>query len=191
MIFVNSMGDLFHRDVPTDFIQDVFSVMKRAPQHIFQVLTKRARRMATLAPSLLWPANVWAGVTVESAEYAWRLDCLRAIPSSLRFVSFEPLLGPLATSRSIRFDWVIVGGESGPGARPMRAEWVRPIRDCCLDRGIPFFFKQWGGARRTEAGHRHDGEVWQQYPNRACPRPAISASQSRRPLAWAGGAPAV
>jgi len=164
MIFVNSMGDLFHPHVPEHFIRDVFDVMQRAPQHTFQVLTKRAGRLASLAPRLPWPPNVWIGVTVETPEYVWRIHCLREVPAVIRFVSAEPLL---AMFRKIPLDdvsWVIVGGESGPGARPMVREWVRRIRDQCLAAEVPFFFKQWGGVHRKSAGRRLDGRLWNQYP---------------------------
>jgi len=164
MIFVNSMSDLFHRDVPVGFIEAVFRVMQQASHHTFQVLTKRAHRLAALAPSLPWPDNVWVGVTVEAQQYVWRIDCLREVPASVRFLSFEPLLTPMIDVRLDEIDWVIVGGESGPGARPMRVEWVRYLRDQCVAARIPFFFKQWGGVHRTRAGRRLDGRVWSQYP---------------------------
>ncbi len=167
MVFVNSMGDLFHREVPLDFIQSVFEVMETAHHHIFQVLTKRAERLAELSPKLSWPRNVWAGVTVETQDYAWRLDCLREVPAAVRFVSFEPLLGMICNIPLRGVHWVIAGGESGPHARPMKAEWARLIRDECLAAGVPFFFKQWGGVRRTAAGRRLDGKVWAQYPMQA------------------------
>jgi len=164
MVFVNSMSDLFHREVPADFIRDVFRVMETASHHTFQVLTKRAERLASLAANLHWPPNVWVGVTVESEPYLRRIDRLREVPAAVRFVSFEPLLGPLGELALQGVDWVIVGGESGPGARPMRAEWARSIRDQCLAAGIPFFFKQWGGVRRTQAGRSLDGRRWDQLP---------------------------
>lgn len=165
MVFVNSMGDLFHRDVPLDFIQSVFDIMKKAEHHTFQVLTKRARRLAELSSKLSWPSNVWAGVTVETQEYTWRIDCLREVPARVRFVSFEPLLGPISGVSLEGVDWVIVGGESGPGARPMSADWARKLRDECVHAEVPFFFKQWGGVRRTQAGRRLDGRIWEQYPD--------------------------
>jgi len=167
MIFVNSMGDLFHRGVPLSFIQAVFQVMGEAEHHIFQVLTKRAKRLAAVASQLPWPPNVWAGVTVETDEYTWRLDCLRQVPATVRFVSFEPLLGRIEDVSLRGISWVIVGGESGPGARPMRADWARHIRDACRAADVPFFFKQWGGVRRTQAGRRLDGRLWDQYPRSA------------------------
>jgi len=167
MIFVNSMGDLFHREVPLSFIQAVFEVMGEAEHHIFQVLTKRAKRLAAVASQLPWPPNVWAGVTVETDEYTWRLDCLRQVPATVRFVSFEPLLGRIEDVSLRGISWVIVGGESGPGARPMGADWARQIRDACRAADVPFFFKQWGGVRRTQAGRRLDGRLWDQYPRSA------------------------
>jgi protein gp37 len=167
MIFVNSMSDLFHRDVPTAFIREVFQVMQAATQHTFQVLTKRARRMASLADRLPWPQNVWMGVTVEAEEYCWRLDCLRRVPAAVRFVSLEPLLGPIRRLPLDAIDWVIVGGESGPYARPLEAEWARSARDQCLAAGVAFFFKQWGGVQRNSRGRRLDGRLWEQYPCQA------------------------
>jgi protein gp37 len=164
MIFVNSMSDLFHRDVPGDFVAQVFDVMARASHHTFQVLTKRAKRLTTLASALPWPKNVWLGVSVETADYLWRVDCLRQVPAAVRFLSLEPLLGPIPELRLEGIKWVIVGGESGPGARPMRVEWARSVRDQCLAAGVPFFFKQWGGVQRTKAGRRLDGRTWDQYP---------------------------
>jgi protein gp37 len=167
MVFVNSMSDLFHRDVPTEFIAQVFDAMARASHHTFQVLTKRARRLAALALSLPWPANVWLGVSVETGDYLWRIDCLREVPAAVRFLSLEPLLGPMPDLPLGHINWVIAGGESGPGARPMRAEWARSVRDQCLAARVPFFFKQWGGVQRTRAGRRLDGRTWDQYPKLA------------------------
>ena len=164
MIFVNSMSDLFHREVPTDFIQDVFEVMRQASRHTFQVLTKRAARLASLAGRLPWPDNVWVGVTVEAADYVERIDSLRQVPAAVRFLSLEPLLGPIDSLPLDGIDWVIVGGESGPRARPMRAEWALAIRDQCLSANVPFFFKQWGGLHRTRAGRELEGRTWDQYP---------------------------
>jgi len=164
MIFVNSMSDLFHRDVPADFIQDVFEVMRQASRHTFQVLTKRAARLASLAERLPWPDNVWVGVTVEASDYVERIDSLRQVPAAVTFLSLEPLLGPIGNLPLDGIDWVIVGGESGPRARPMRAEWALAIRDQCVAAGVPFFFKQWGGVQRTRAGRQLDGRTWDQYP---------------------------
>ena len=164
MVFVNSMSDLFHEDVPEDFIHKVFSEMNRVDRHVFQVLTKRSKRLIEMAPRLDWTNNIWAGVTVESSDYLNRLDDLRTVPSSVRFVSFEPLLGSIENADLSGIDWVIVGGESGPGARPMQKEWVTPLRSACLSQGIPFFFKQWGGVNKKKAGRELDGRIWSQTP---------------------------
>ncbi|MCL4368129.1 MAG: phage Gp37/Gp68 family protein [Actinobacteria bacterium] len=164
MVFVNSMGDLFHEDVPVDFIQRVFEVMEGTPRHAFQLLTKRADRLAEVAPCLPWPHNVWMGVTVEDSDRLDRLERLRTVPAAVRFVSIEPLLGPLADLRLDGVDWVIVGGESGPGSRPMRKEWVLDIRDACVEGAVPFFFKQWGGTRKKAAGRELGSRTWSQVP---------------------------
>jgi len=164
VIFVNSMSDLFHPDVPTGFIRRVFDVMARANHHTFQILTKRADRLGEIAPRLSWPPNVWMGVTVEDARNLDRIERLGEVPAAVRFLSLEPLLGPVSGLPLEQIDWVIVGGESGPGARPMRQEWVRQIRDECLSEDVPFFFKQWGGVRRTEAGRQLDGRLWNELP---------------------------
>ena len=168
MVFVNSMSDLFHPDVPLGFIRSVFDVMQRAPQHTFQILTKRARRLASLAPQLVWPPNVWMGATVETQEYVWRINCLRQAPAGTRFVSLEPLLGMIRDLPLDGIGWVILGGESGPGARPMRAQWAQTVRDQCVAAGVPFFFKQWGGTQRKRAGRRLDGRLWDEYPIARC-----------------------
>ncbi|MDA8161627.1 MAG: phage Gp37/Gp68 family protein [Desulfobacteraceae bacterium] len=162
MVFVNSMSDLFHRDVPTEYIERVFDVMRDTPHHTYQVLTKRAERLADL--DLIWPKNVWMGVTVESADYLHRIDYLRETGSRIKFLSLEPLLGPLPRLDLTGIDWVIVGGESGPGARPMNPEWVREIRDTCLESDVPFFFKQWGGVHKKAAGRMLDGRTWNGMP---------------------------
>jgi protein gp37 len=164
MVFVNSMSDLFHEDVPLDYIQSVFAVMAEARQHRFQVLTKRSERLRELAPLLNWSPNVWMGVTVESAEYLSRIDDLRHTPSQMRFLSLEPLLGPMDGLNLRKIDWVIVGGESGPGARPMRLQWVTQIRDQCVSESTPFFFKQWGGPIKKRAGRILEGTTWDQMP---------------------------
>lgn len=166
LIFVNSMSDLFHEDVPVSFIRDVFDTMKKARQHTFQVLTKRAKRMLELAPLLPWPDNVWMGVSIEDDRFVERADWLRDVPAAVRFLSLEPLLGPLPSLSLKDIDWVIAGGESGPGARPMKAAWVREIRDLCRECDVPFFFKQWGGVRRTAAGRVLDGRTWDEFPVR-------------------------
>lgn len=164
-IFVNSMSDLFHKDVPEDFIQKVFATMRQASWHRFQVLTKRADRLAEFSPSIDWPANVWMGVSVESADYAFRVDYLRKTGAQVRFLSVEPLLGPIPNLDLGNIHWVIVGGESGPGARPMREEWAVEIRDRCRLAGVPFFFKQWGGVNKKRAGRQLQGRTWDEMPN--------------------------
>ncbi len=164
LIFVNSMSDLFHEDLPLAFIQRVFAVMVEADRHVFQILTKRAERLVELKDRLAWPKNVWMGVTVEDADYVRRIDRLRQVPASVRFVSLEPLLGPIDELPLEGIDWVIVGGESGPGARPMDSQWVRAIRDRCVGANVPFFFKQWGGVNKKTAGRVLDGRVWDEMP---------------------------
>ncbi len=164
MVFVNSMSDLFHEEVPLSFICSAFDVMRRASQHVFQVLTKRSERLLTLDPKISWPGNVWMGVSVENEDYLHRIDNLTEAHARVKFLSLEPLLGPLPDLDLKGIDWVIVGGESGPGARPMAKEWVTSIRDQCLAAYIPFFFKQWGGFRRREAGRELDGRTWDQLP---------------------------
>lgn len=170
-VFVNSMSDLFHEGVPDDYVGDVFRVMRQAHWHQFQLLTKRPHRAASLAHRLEWPLNTWFGVSIESEKYLSRLTPLRASPAALRFLSLEPLLGPLPGLELTGIDWVIVGGESGPGARPMRPEWVTQVRDKCLAAGVPFFFKQWGmhgadGHRRSKKanGRLLEGRTWDEWP---------------------------
>jgi protein gp37 len=165
MIFVNSMSDLFHEDVPADYIAKVFAVMREATWHTFQVLTKRPERAAELAPDLPWPANVWMGTTVENADYLYRIDPLVRIPAKIRFLSLEPLLGPLPKLPLNGIHWVIVGGESGPDARPMQSKWVFQIRDQCQKSRVPFFFKQWGGVNKSLAGCEFDGCIWNEIPS--------------------------
>jgi protein gp37 len=164
-IFVNSMSDLYHERVPVAFIQRVFATMVTARQHTFQILTKRAKRLGALGPSLPWRPNIWQGVSIESMNVAWRADELRKVPADVRFLSLEPLLGPLDELDLAEIHWVIVGGESGPHARPMKKEWVRSLRDRCRDEAVPFFFKQWGGVRKHETGRKLDGRVWSQFPS--------------------------
>jgi protein gp37 len=166
LIFVNSMSDLFHEKVPLRFIQSVFETMGRATQHQFQVLTKRSARMAQLACDLEWPENVWAGVTVKNDKVVGRIDDLRRVPAAIRFLSLEPLIGPLKELRLEGIDWVIVGGESGPGARPMQKEWVLSIPSQCRRSKIPFFFKQWGGVQKFRAGRTLNGRVFDEMPKR-------------------------
>jgi len=167
MIFVNSMSDLFHEDVPLEFIQKVFDVMRRASWHIFQVLTKRSQRLLELNPEIDWPPNVWMGVSVENQDYIFRIEHLRQTNAHLKFLSLEPLLGPLPSLDLRGIDWVIVGGESGPGARPIKEEWVIDIRDQCRAANIPFFFKQWGGVRKKRAGRVLQGRTWDEIPRQA------------------------
>lgn len=164
MVFVNSMGDLFHEEVPIDFVKRVFEVMERTPRHTYQLLTKRAERLGEIASLLPWPNNVWTGVTVEDNLRLSRVERLREIPAAVRFLSVEPLLGPLSDLDLTGVDWVIVGGESGPGARPVRQEWVCSVRDACVNASVPFFFKQWGGTRKKAAGRMLEGRTWSQVP---------------------------
>lgn len=164
MVFVNSMGDLFHEDVPFEFIQQVFDVMRQTPRHTYQLLTKRAERLADLASQLEWPSNVWMGVTVEDNERLTRVANLLTVPARVRFLSIEPLLGPLPDLSLTGLQWVIVGGESGPRARPIEAEWVTDIRDHCLKSEVPFFFKQWGGVRKKRADRKLEDKTWDQMP---------------------------
>ncbi len=165
MIFVNSMADLFHEKVPLTFIKRVFETMAKTPQHTYQILTKRAERLEKLAGKLRWPQNVWMGVSVESADYLWRIDHLRRTPAAIRFLSLEPLLGPLEDMDLQDIDWAIAGGESGPGARPMETEWVRSIRDQCVSADVAFHFKQWGGVNKKKTGRLLDGRTWDDFPN--------------------------
>lgn len=163
-IFVNSMSDLFHRDVGLEYIQRVFDVMRRAHWHRFQILTKRADRLSELDRELDWPTNVWMGVSVENSDYVHRVDDLRRTRARVRFLSLEPLLGPLPNLSLSGIDWVIVGGESGSGARPMRPEWVLEIRDHCRRSQVAFFFKQWGGTNKKKAGRLLEGRTWDEMP---------------------------
>lgn len=165
-VFVNSMSDLFHEKVPLEFIQRVFNTMERASWHTFQILTKRSERLAELAPDLNWPQNVWMGVSIENEEYQWRADHLRKVPAAVRFLSLEPLLGPISDLNLSGIHWVIVGGESGPGARPIEAEWVRDIRKTCRRDRVPFFFKQWGGVQKKKNGRVLDRKTWDGVPKR-------------------------
>lgn len=162
-IFVNSMSDLFHGDVPLGFIQKVFTVMNETPRHVFQILTKRDDRLARLSPYLEWSENIWMGVSVESQRYTSRIDCLRQVPAKVRFLSCEPLLGPLDLNLE-GIHWVIVGGESGHGHRPIDPDWVKAIQRQCQDASVPFFFKQWGGPTPKSRGNHLDGEIWEQMP---------------------------
>jgi protein gp37 len=163
-IFVNSMSDLFLDEVPTEVIMKVFDVMRRAPWHSFQVLTKRSERLARISRELPWAQNIWMGVSIENADFAFRADHLRMTGASVKFLSMEPLLGPVPDLNLHDIDWVIVGGESGPGARPMMEEWVVGIKEQCLRANVPFFFKQWGGVQKKKAGRELQGRVWEQMP---------------------------
>jgi protein gp37 len=165
MIFVNSMSDLFHEDVPLAYIKRVFEVMNLCPRHTFQILTKRPEVAASHARELHWTTNIWMGTSVEDERVVARIDHLRAIPARTRFLSLEPLLGPLPRVPLEGIHWVIVGGESGPGSRVMRPEWVRGIRDACVDQAVPFFFKQWGGTNKKRAGRVLDRRTWNQFPH--------------------------
>jgi len=164
MIFVNSMSDLFHQDVPLEFIRRVFAVMRQATQHQFQILTKRSERLARLSSKLPWPDNVWMGVTVENSDHAVRIDHLRRTNAGVKFISFEPLLSPIRDIDLSGIDWVIVGGESGPKARPMLPQWAMDIRDQCLTTGVSFFFKQWGGINKKATGRTLDNRTWDERP---------------------------
>jgi protein gp37 len=163
-IFVNSMSDLFHDDVPLEYIQRVFNVMILARWHQFQVLTKRSERLSDVAPRLDWPVNVWMGVSVESVRHVDRIDALRCTSARIKFLSLEPLLGPLPDLKLHGIDWVIVGGESGPRARPVKAGWVFDIRDQCRAAGVAFFFKQWGGTNKKKTGRLLEGRTWDEMP---------------------------
>jgi protein gp37 len=164
VIFVNSMSDLFHKDVPSDFLVKVFDTMKRAHWHTFQMLTKRSDRLVRIAPYLPWPENVWMGVSVESQKYTDRIQDLIKVPAAVRFLSMEPLLAPISKLPLRGIDWVIVGGESGPKARPMKREWVVQIKRRCKEMEVPFFFKQWGGVHKKEAGRELFGKTYDEMP---------------------------
>lgn len=176
-IFVNSMSDLFHEAIPDAFIAQVFEVMAQAHWHTFQILTKRAPRLAALAPHLPWPPNVWQGVSVENTQYTERIASLREVPAAVRFLSLEPLLGPMEALALAGIHWVIVGGESGPQHRPVDPAWVRGIRDQCVHAGVPFFFKQWGGRTPKAGGRVLDGRVWNEIPARGEVRPRTTRHQ--------------
>lgn len=164
IIFVNSMSDLFHEEVPMEFIHEVFEVMNNTPQHTYQILTKRSERLESIASELNWSSNIWMGVSVENKDYCRRIDNLRKVPSRVRFLSLEPLLGPIPQIDLSRIEWVIVGGESGPKARSMSKDWVRDIRDQCIAQNVAFHFKQWGGANKKKTGRVLDGKTWDELP---------------------------
>lgn len=164
-IFVNSMSDLFHKDVKDEFIMEVFDIMNKAPWHTFQVLTKRAERLADISNRLPWGKNIWMGVSVENGDYKWRIDYLRKIKAQVKFISFEPLIDRVGKVNLKGIDWAIVGGESGPRARYMSPEWVADLRDQCLAQKVPFFFKQWGGVNKKKTGRLLDGRIWNEMPH--------------------------
>ena len=164
MIFVNSMSDLFHENVPLAFIRRAFATMRRTPQHTYQILTKRVERLEELSPELAWPKNVWMGVSVENKDYMFRIEHLRRIRAAIKFLSLEPLLGPLDSLDLNGIDWVIAGGESGPHARSVRPDWIRSIRDQCFDAEVAFHFKQWGGVNKKKTGRVLDGRTWDEFP---------------------------
>lgn len=168
-IFVNSMSDLFHEDVPDDFIFRVFKVMRRADWHHFQILTKRAERLTDISSKLPWAPNIWMGVSVENSDNLFRIEYLRNTGAYLKFISFEPLLGPVPDLNLDSIDWVIVGGESGPKARAIKKSWILEIQECCDSNRVPFFFKQWGGFNKKKAGRLLEGRIWDQ-------RPALASS---------------
>jgi protein gp37 len=173
-IFVNSMSDLFHKDVPVEFILRIFEVMNKANWHQYQILTKRSERLKELDHLLPWAQNIWMGVSVENRDYKFRIDDLRETHAHIKFLSLEPLLGPLTPINLRKIDWVIAGGESGPGARPMDPAWVRDIRDECVRKAVPFFFKQWGGFNKRKNGRRLDRKTWDQMPERIMAEKEIS-----------------
>jgi protein gp37 len=164
MIFVNSMSDLFHGRIPDAYIEQVFEIMGRAHWHTFQILTKRHERLAELAPTLDWHPNVWMGVSIENRRFVHRADYLREVDAAVRFISAEPLLGPLEGLDLTGIDWLISGGESGPKHRPVRIEWLRDLRDRCADEEVAYFFKQWGGHRPKSGGRVLDGRTWDEMP---------------------------
>ena len=170
-IFVNSMSDLFHKDVPVEFILQTFQVMRKANWHQYQILTKRADRLRELDPDLPWEPHIWMGVSVENQDYTCRIDHLRKTRACVKFLSLEPLLGPLPKLNLEGIDWAIVGGESGPGARPMSPEWVVDIRNQCRRARVPFFFKQWGGVNKKRTGRVLEGRTWDEMPVVRVPRP--------------------
>jgi protein gp37 len=180
LVFVNSMSDLFHEDVPVEYIQRVFDVMRDCPQHRFQVLTKRAKRLQELALALRPASNVWLGVSVENARYTQRIEYLRRTPAAVGFLSIEPLLGPVGKLVLDEIHWVIVGGESGHGARPMDPDWVRDIREQCRRARVPFFFKQWGGVMKSKNGRVLDDRTWDEMPKNSVAREITSESKRRR-----------
>lgn len=179
LIFVNSMSDLFHEDIPVAYVKEIFDVMVQARWHTFQILTKRADRLAELASSITWPTNVWMGVSVENKRFVDRADALRTVPAAVRFISAEPLLGSLSNLNLSNIDWLIAGGESGPRHRLVNPDWIRELRDHCMRSGVAFFFKQWGGRTSKAGGRVLDGREWSEMP---VPRIRAAASQAAHPL---------
>lgn len=173
LIFVNSMSDIFHDEVPLEYIQQIFTIARRADRHMFQMLTKRSKRLVRLAPKLEWPKNIWMGVTCESQTYTYRIEDLRKVPAAVRFLSLEPLLGPLPNLDLHDIHWAIVGGESGPGARPMKQEWVEEIQRQCTEQNVRFFFKQWGGVNKKAGGRSLHGRTYDDMPDLPEPHAAI------------------
>lgn len=173
-VFVNSMSDLFHEDVPVTFIRSVFQTMERCPQHTFQILTKRSKRLKSISSMLHWPPNVWMGVSVEDSRVVNRIHDLQDVPAKVRFLSCEPLIGPILQLPLFGIHWVIVGGESGPNARPMGKEWVLQILNQCKQNNIPFFFKQWGGVRKDLTGRELEGKIYNEMPERSQPHFLLS-----------------
>lgn len=172
LVFVNSMSDLFHPEVPVDYVKQVFEVMRDTPRHTYQVLTKRSRRLAEIAGDLDWAPNIWMGVSVESARYRFRIRHLQTTGAAIKFVSAEPMIAPVGALNLDGIDWLIAGGESGPHARPMKEQWARDVRDQCVDAGVSFFFKQWGGRTPKAGGRMLDGQQWNQIPLRGHVREA-------------------
>ena len=164
MVFVNSMSDLFHEDVPLEFIQSVFSTMHQTEHHTYQILTKRHERLLELSDKLEWSENIWMGVSVENSKQRHRIDYLRQVPAKIRFLSLEPLLGPIPDLNLDGIHWVVVGGESGPRSRPIEQDWVLDLRDQCIEKNVPFFFKQWGGTNKKAAGRIVEGVTWDEMP---------------------------
>ena len=163
--FVDAMSDLYHEDVPLSYTQQVFAVMNKCRQHTFQILTKRSDILVMHAPDLTWTENIWQGVSVENQDYVYRIDDLRKVPAKIRFIYFEPLIGPIINLKLDGIHWAVVGGESGPRWRPIEAQWVRDIRDVCVAQGVKFFFKQWAGNYPEPLGRELDGRQWSEMPN--------------------------
>ncbi|MBX9823735.1 MAG: phage Gp37/Gp68 family protein [Xanthobacteraceae bacterium] len=176
LIFVNSMSDLFHEDVPLEYISRVFKTMNETSHHTYQVLTKRAERLKEVSKFLTWTPNIWMGVSVENQDYAWRIDHLRETDAEVKFLSLEPLLGPLDQLNLSQIDWVIVGGESGPGARQIQENWVRSIHHQCQSSRVAFHFKQWGGVNKKKSGRMLDGRTWDGMPTPRAEGPRLSTS---------------